>query len=91
MLKQKEKENLIKKSQIHKTDSGSPEVQIVLLSENIQQLLSHLKKHPKDLHSRTGLLKMIIKRKRLLKYLERKDKRRYNNILKKAGLKLKKS
>lgn len=90
MLKTKEKENLIKGSQIHKTDSGSPEVQIVLLSENIQKLLSHLKKHPKDLHTRTGLLKMVIKRKRLLKYLERKDKKRYNNILKKTGLKVKK-
>jgi len=90
MLKTKEKEELIKKSQIHETDSGSPEVQISLLSENIQKLLSHLKKHSKDTHSRTGLLKMVVKRKRLLKYLERKDKKRYNSIVKKVGLKEKK-
>jgi len=91
MLKPKEKEKLIEKSKIHKTDTGSPEVQIALLTENIKNVLSHLKKHPKDTHSRRGLLKMVIKRKRLLKYLEKESPKRYKSILKKIVLKDKSS
>lgn len=87
MLKKQNKEKLIKGSQTHKTDTGSPEVQITLLSENIKSLLSHLKKHPKDQHSRRGLLKMVIKRRRLLKYLEKESPKRYKKILDKIGLK----
>ena len=87
MLTSKEKEKLIEKSKIHKQDTGSPEVQIALLTENIQKVLSHLKKHLKDSHSRHGLLKMVIKRKRLLKYLQKESPKRYNSILKKIGLK----
>ena len=87
MLKPEEKTKIIKEFKIHETDTGSAEVQISLLSKEIKSLLAHLKKHPKDLHSRRGLLKMVVKRKRLLNYLERKDKRKYNAILKKIGLK----
>ena len=89
MLTPEEKQKIIEKYKLHKSDTGSAEVQIALLTEEIKKLLGHLKKHPKDLHSRRGLLKMVIKRKRLLKYLERESKRRYNAILKKIGLKSK--
>jgi len=87
MLKKNKKEKVIKEIQSHKTDTGSADVQIGLLTENIQQILSHLKKHPKDLHTRQGLLKMIVKRKRLLKYLEKEDPKKYKKILDKCGLK----
>lgn len=87
MLKSEEKQKLIKKHKIHDRDTGSSEVQIILLNENIQNLLSHLKKNPKDQHSRYGLLKMIIKRKRLLKYLKKQDEKKYEIIIKKIGLK----
>jgi len=87
MLTTEEKNNLIKKYGIHETDTGSAEVQIALLSENIQKILAHLKEHSKDQHTRYGLLKMIIKRKRFLKYLENKDKKKYNALVKKIGLK----
>jgi len=87
MLKTDKKTKIIKESKIHETDTGSASVQISILSEEIKELLSHLKKHPKDFHSRRGLLKMVVKRKRLLNYLERTDKRKYNSILEKIGLK----
>jgi len=64
------KSNIIKKVQIHKTDTGSANVQVALLNKRIEELTSHLRKHPKDIHSRHGLLKMVSKRKKLLKYLE---------------------
>jgi len=91
MLESKDKEKLIEKYKIHKTDTGSPEVQIALLTENIEKVLSHLKKHSKDIHSRRGLLKMVVKRKRLLKYLEKESPKRYQSILKKINLKSKES
>jgi len=87
MLTPEEKQKIIEKYKLHKADTGSADVQIALLTEEIKRLLGHLKKHPKDQHSRRGLLKMVIKRKRLLKYLEKESKRRYNAILKKIGLK----
>lgn len=87
MLKTKEKEKLIEEHKIHKSDTGSADVQIGLLSKEIDKLLKHLKTHSKDEHSRRGLLKMVIKRKKLLKYLEKENKRRYNAIVKKLGLK----
>ncbi len=87
MLTLKEKEKIINKYKLHDTDTGSPEVQIALLSEQIKQLTSHLKKHPKDFHSKRGLLKMVSQRRKLLKYLESKDTKRYNSIVKKIGLK----
>jgi len=87
MLSQTEKEKIIKKYRLHETDTGSPEVQIALLTEEIKRLLLHLKSHPKDLHSKRGLLKKVSKRRALLKYLKVKDEKRYKSIIKKVGLK----
>jgi small subunit ribosomal protein S15 len=87
MLIPEEKEKIIKKYKIHDLDTGSPEVQIALLTEEIKKLILHLKKHSKDFHSKKGLLKMVSKRKRLLGYLKEEDEKRYNTILKKIGLK----
>ena len=87
MLKQEEKEKTIKDYKLHDADTGSADVQIVLLTEEINQLLSHLKKHPKDFHSKRGLLKMVSKRRKLMKYLEKKDTRKYSELIKKAGIK----
>jgi len=87
MLTPKEKERIIKKYETHKDDTGSPEVQIALLTKEIKKLLLHLKKHSKDFHSKRGLLKMISRRRSLLKYLKGESSRRYNEIIKKVGLK----
>ncbi len=87
MLTQQAKEKIIKKYEVHKTDTGSPEVQCALLTTEIKHLLSHLKKHPKDLHSKRGLLQMVAKRRRLLKYLQQKNTRRYGTLIQKIGLK----
>jgi len=87
MLSVEEKGKIIKKYKLHDMDTGSPEVQIALLSEEIKQLLLHLKKHPKDLHSKKGLLKMVSKRRTLLAYVKKESTRRYNVILEKIGLK----
>ena len=87
MLTPKEKEKIVAKYELHKADTGSPEVQIALLCEEIRRLSLHLKKHPKDVHSRRGLLKMVIKRKKLLNYLKKESTRRYNSLVKKLGLK----
>lgn len=87
MLTPEEKSKIIQKYKLHDTDTGSADVQIALLTEEIKRLLSHLKKHPKDLHSKRGLLKMVSKRRKLLRYLERENKRRYNKIIKSIGLK----
>jgi small subunit ribosomal protein S15 len=87
MLKGKKKANLIKKTQVHEKDTGSSEVQVGILSERINELTSHLKKHGKDNHSRRGLIQMVADRRTHLKYLEKKNKTRYNSIVKKLGLK----
>ena len=87
MLTPEEKLKLIEKYKIHKADSGSPEVQVALLTEEIKRLLLHLKKHSKDFHSKRGLLKMVAKRKKLLNYLKKEDEKRYNLLIKKVGLK----
>lgn len=87
MLTQKEKDKIISKYKLHGADTGSPEVQIALFTEEIKRLILHLKKHPKDFHSKRGLLKMVVKRKALLSYLKEEDIRRHNSILKKIGLK----
>lgn len=87
MLTLKEKEEIIKKYKVHEKDSGSAEVQIALLSEEIKRLIEHLKKNPKDLHSKRGLLRMVMKRRKLLKHLKEEDNKRYNTIIKKLGLK----
>lgn len=87
MLEPKEKTKIIKEYKVHETDTGSDEVQIALLSKEIKELLSHLKKHPKDFHSKRGLLKMVSKRRKLLKHLKKEDEKRYNKIVKAMGLK----
>ena len=87
MLTTRQKDNLIKKFKIHASDTGSSEVQIALLSEEISRLSTHLKKHKKDNHSGRGLLKMVAKRRRLLNYLKDEDEKRYNSLVKKLDLK----
>ena len=87
MLNIKEKRKIIEKTKTHETDSGSSEVQVGILTEEIEQLTKHLKKHPKDNHSRRGLLGMVSKRKRMLSYLQETNEKRYNNLIKKLELK----
>jgi len=81
------KKDIIKKYKIHEKDTGSPEVQVAIFTEKIEELSSHLKKNKKDHHSRRGLLGMVSKRKRLLTYLKRQDEKRYKSITKKLGIK----
>jgi len=80
------KQELIKTYKREENDTGSPEVQIALLTERISELTEHLKVHQKDNHSRKGLLKMIGKRRNLLNYLAKKDINRYREIVKKLSL-----
>lgn len=87
MLTPKEKQKIIKEHELHEKDTGSSEVQIAIFTEQIKELTYHLKKHPKDNHSRRGLLKMVMKRKRLSDYLKDEDERRYNSVVRKLGLK----
>jgi len=87
MLTQEEKLKIIQKYKLHEEDTGSPEVQIAVFTEEIKRLILHLKENPKDFHSKRGLLKMVAKRRALLNYLKDESTRRYNNILKKIGLK----
>lgn len=85
-LNKEEKTSLINNYQLHVTDTGSPEVQIAILSEKIGYLTEHFKFHRKDHHSRRGLLKMVGKRRRLLDYLKRRDVNRYREIIEKLGI-----
>lgn len=87
MLTKPKKANIIKGAATHEKDTGSPEVQVALLSKKIDELTSHLKKHAKDKHSRRGLLQMVADRRSHLKYLEQNNKKRYNALIKKLGLK----
>ena len=87
MLTQKEKDKVIGEYRTHDSDTGSPEVQAALLSEEIRQLLDHLKKHPKDVHSKRGLLQMVARRRSTLGYLKKESTRRYNALIKRLGLK----
>ena len=81
-----EKEKIVGKFQRTDNDTGSPEVQIALLTENINKLQSHFKEHKKDHHSRTGLIRMVNLRRKLLAYLKIKDIDRYNSIVKELSL-----
>ncbi len=87
MLTTKKKQKIIKDNQTHEKDTGSPAVQVALLTKQIDELSSHLKKHKKDNSSRRGLIKMVADRRGHLKYLEKTDKRTYNSLLKKLDLK----
>ncbi|GMR19126.1 MAG: hypothetical protein BMS9Abin34_252 [Patescibacteria group bacterium] len=81
-----ERKKLVELAAVHKTDTGSPEVQVALLTKRIQELAGHLKTHKKDLSSRRGLLGLVNKRRKLLMYLRKRDEKRYQGITKKLGL-----
>ena len=81
MIRKDQKTAVIEKNRLHETDTGSPEVQIAILSERIAYLTEHLKVHKKDNHSRRGLLKMVGRRRRLLDYLQKVDIERYRKII----------
>ena len=87
MLTKTKKANAVKKTRIHDTDTGSPEAQVSILTKRIDELASHLKKNHKDKHSRKGLLQMVADRRTHLKYLKKKDEKRYKSLNKKLGLK----
>lgn len=80
------KQSLIKQTRTHETDTGSPEVQIGLLSQRITYLTEHFKTHRLDHHSRRGLLKIVSRRRRMLDYLKKKDVERYQAVLKAHGI-----
>ncbi len=86
MLDKDEKQKIISEFKTHATDTGSPEVQVAILTARINRLTEHLKVHPKDFHSRRGLLKIVGKRRRLLAYLKRKDFNRYKELISRLGL-----
>ncbi len=85
-LDPKIKQKIIKEFATKSGDTGSPEVQVALLTEQIKHLTAHLKEHTHDIHSRRGLLSMVNKRRRLLQYLVKKDEERYTVIIEKLGL-----
>lgn len=85
-LSVKSKKQVIEEFATHKGDTGSPEVQAALLTEQVKNLTPHLKEHPHDIHSRRGLLSMVNRRRRLLQYLLKKDEDRYQGLIKKLGL-----
>jgi len=85
-LTKNSKDKIIRKFQSHSNDTGTPEVQIALITERISYLVEHFKKHKKDHHSRRGLIKLVGQRRRLLDYLKEKDIKRYREIIKKLGI-----
>ena len=85
-LQTKEKQKIIEKFRVHTKDTGSSEVQVAVLTEEIIRLTKHLKKHPKDVHSRRGLLGMVAQRRKFLEYLKDTNMRKYNAVTKKLGL-----
>ena len=86
MMLKDQKTSIIEANRTHETDTGSPEVQIAILSQRIRELTEHLKKHPNDDHSRLGMYKMVGKRRRLLDYLAKKDIERYRAIIAKLNI-----
>ena len=86
MVEREKKENIIHQFQVHGTDTGSPEVQIALLTERINQLSGHLRVHIHDNHSRRGLLKLVGQRRRQLNYLSKKNVGRYRKVLERLSL-----
>ncbi|HWH16420.1 MAG TPA: 30S ribosomal protein S15 [Candidatus Paceibacterota bacterium] len=87
MLTKRVKTAVIKDAARHAEDTGSPDVQVAILTRKINELTAHLKKNKKDFHSRRGLLQMVADRRAHLRYLEKSDKRRYSALIKKLGLK----
>lgn len=86
MLESEKRKDIINNFQLHEVDTGSPEVQIALLSARIEYLTEHFKMHKKDHHSRRGLLKLVGKRRRLLDYLKKKEVERYRSVIQRLGL-----
>ena len=86
MISKEQKTKIVKENQAHPTDSGSPEIQVALLTERINLLVQHFDSHKKDFHSRTGLMKQVGQKKRLLEYIKKKDVGRYEKLIKKLGL-----
>ena len=86
MMLKDQKTSIIEANRTHETDTGSPEVQVALLTARITYLTGHFKTHPKDFHSRTGLLKLVGQRRKLLNYLKKKDVQRYRDLIAKLGL-----
>ncbi len=89
MLTKRKKANAVKDVAIHDKDTGSPEVQISLITKRIEELTGHLKTHQKDKHSRRGLLQMVADRQTQMNYLQKKNTKRYNALMKKLGMKKK--
>ncbi|HHJ37944.1 MAG: 30S ribosomal protein S15 [Methylothermaceae bacteria B42] len=85
-LTAEEKSQIMKEYQRSEGDTGSPEVQVALLTHRINQLTPHFQQHKKDVHSRRGLLRLVNQRRKLLAYLKRKDVERYRNLIEKLGL-----
>lgn len=86
MIRKEEKTAVIEANRTHENDTGSPEVQVAILTARIQQLTEHLRVHTHDNHSRRGLLKMVGKRRKMLDYLAKKDIKRYRALIAKLGL-----
>jgi small subunit ribosomal protein S15 len=86
MLTKERKQEIMEQFRVHPADTGSPEVQIALLTERIRQVAEHLKTHRKDFHSRRGLMMMVGQRRRLLRYLRREDPARYQALVARLGL-----
>ena len=86
MLSKEKKQTLVEEYAAHQTDTGSPEVQVALLTEKINQLSEHLRMHKHDFHSQRGLLKMVGQRRRQLAYLNKKDVQCYRTVLARLGL-----
>lgn len=86
MLTKERKSEIMGQFRQHESDTGSPEVQIALLTERIREITEHLKIHRKDFHSRRGLLKLVGQRRRLLEYLKKRDFNRYKDVIERLGL-----
>ncbi|RME25012.1 MAG: 30S ribosomal protein S15 [Deltaproteobacteria bacterium] len=86
MITTEQKKEVIEKFRLHESDTGSPEVQVALLTFRIKQLTEHFKQHKKDFHSRRGLLKLVSRRRKLLQYLRKGDEQRYQKLVAALGL-----
>ena len=86
MIRKEQKTAVIEANRTHEGDTGSPEVQVALLTARIEDLTGHFKVHKKDFHSRTGLLKLVGRRRNILNYLKKKDIQRYRALIEKLGL-----
>jgi small subunit ribosomal protein S15 len=86
VIRKEKKQEIIGEYRVHESDTGSPEVQVAVLTERVRELTEHLKIHAKDFHSRRGLLKMVGQRRKLLRYLREKDFNRYRGLIERLGL-----